>query len=42
MIAMNQTTDWLDAFCCLAFGLVSLGGWMWLYWGMSYPVQPFL
>lgn len=40
--AMNKTADWLDTFWCLAFVLASLGGWLWLYWDMTYPAQQLL
>jgi hypothetical protein len=40
--AMDRHADWHDTFWCLAYTLASLGGWLWLYWDMTYPAQQLL
>jgi cbb3-type cytochrome oxidase subunit 3 len=35
---MNKRADVIDTLMCLIFGMVSIGGWLWIYSSIGLPV----
>jgi cbb3-type cytochrome oxidase subunit 3 len=35
---MDKQADMIDSIWCLVFGIVSVGGWLWIYLNLSLPI----